>query len=114
VRDNEEAARAAGIDVLRTKLAGMAVSAALTGAGGTLFAAYIRIIDPPSLLTLSEVGVKFALIVLIGGTAPSTARCSGAFWSCRSKGWLRPSSARSRPAPTSSCSAPCWSSPPCS
>jgi branched-chain amino acid transport system permease protein len=68
VRDNEDAARAAGIDVLRTKLAGMGVSAALTGVGGTLFAFYVRIIDPPTLLTLQEIGVKFALIVLIGGT----------------------------------------------
>ena len=67
VRDNEEAARASGIDVLRTKLAGMAISAALTGAGGVLFTMQVRIIDPPTLLTLSEVGVKFALIALIGG-----------------------------------------------
>ena len=48
VRDNEAAARACGVDVLRTKLAGMAVSAALTGAGGTLFAMYLRIVDPPT------------------------------------------------------------------
>jgi branched-chain amino acid transport system permease protein len=67
VRDNEEAARASGIDVLRTKLTGMAISAALTGAGGVLFAMQVRIIDPPSLLSLSDIGVKFALIALIGG-----------------------------------------------
>jgi branched-chain amino acid transport system permease protein len=89
VRDNEEAARAAGIDVLRTKLAGMAVSAALTGAGGTLFAAYIRIIDPPSLLTLSEVGVKFALIVLIGGTGTLYGPLLGALLVVPLEGWLR-------------------------
>jgi branched-chain amino acid transport system permease protein len=89
VRDNEEAARAAGIDVLRTKLAGMAVSAALTGAGGTLFAAYIRIIDPPSLLTLSEVGVKFALIVLIGGTGTIYGPLLGALLVVPLEGWLR-------------------------
>jgi len=67
VRDNEDAARASGIDVLRTKLSGMAISAALTGAGGVFFTMQVRIIDPPTLLTLSEVGVKFALIALIGG-----------------------------------------------
>ena len=67
MRDNEAAARACGVDVLRTKLAGMAVSAALTGAGGTLFVMYLRIVDPPTVLTLSEVGLKLALIVLIGG-----------------------------------------------
>lgn len=67
VRDNEDAARAAGIDVLKTKLTGMAISAALTGAGGVLFTMQTRIIDPPTLLTLSDVGVKFALLALIGG-----------------------------------------------
>lgn len=67
VRDNEDAARAAGIDVLKTKLTGMAISAALTGAGGVFFTMQTRIIDPPTLLTLSDVGVKFALIALIGG-----------------------------------------------
>lgn len=34
VRDNERAAEASGINVLTTKLQGMAISAALTGAGG--------------------------------------------------------------------------------
>ena len=67
VRDNEEAAQASGIDVLHTKLKGMAISAALTGAGGVFFTMQVRIIDPSSLLTLSDVGVKFALIALIGG-----------------------------------------------
>jgi branched-chain amino acid transport system permease protein len=67
VRDNEEAARASGIDVLRTKLTGMAISAALTGAGGVLFTMQVRVIDPPSLLSLADIGVKFALIALIGG-----------------------------------------------
>ena len=67
VREDEDAARAAGIDVLRVKLSGMAISAALTSIGGTLFAMYLRFIDPPTLFTLTDVGVKFALIALIGG-----------------------------------------------
>jgi branched-chain amino acid transport system permease protein len=32
-----------------------------------LFAMYLRFIDPPTLFTLPEVGVKFALLALIGG-----------------------------------------------
>lgn len=67
VRDNEAAARACGIGVLRTKLTGFAISAAFTGIGGCLFVMYVRIIDPPSLFTLSDIGVRFALIALIGG-----------------------------------------------
>jgi branched-chain amino acid transport system permease protein len=67
VRDDEDAARAAGIHVLHVKLTGMAISAALTGIGGALFAMYLRFVDPPTLLSLPDVGVRFALIALIGG-----------------------------------------------
>jgi branched-chain amino acid transport system permease protein len=67
VREDEDAARAAGINVLGTKLRGMALSAGLTAIGGTLFVMYLRYIDPPTLFTLPEVGVKFALLSLIGG-----------------------------------------------
>jgi branched-chain amino acid transport system permease protein len=67
LREDEDAARASGIDVLAVKLRGMAISAALTALGGTLFAMYLRYIDPPTVFTLSEVGVRFALLALIGG-----------------------------------------------
>ena len=67
VREDEDAARAAGINVLSVKLRGMALSAGLTSIGGTLFAMYLRYIDPPTLFTMTDVGVKFALITLIGG-----------------------------------------------
>jgi branched-chain amino acid transport system permease protein len=67
VRADEDAARAAGIDVLKVKLQGMALSAFLTGIGGGLFAMYVRVLDPPSLFSLADIGVKFALISLIGG-----------------------------------------------
>lgn len=67
VREDEDAARASGINVLGTKLRGMALSAGLTAVGGTLFVMYLRFVDPPTLFTLPEVGVKFALLSLIGG-----------------------------------------------
>jgi len=67
IRDDEDTARAAGVNVLAAKLKGIAVSAALTGIGGVLFAMYVRFIDPPTLFSLPDVGVKIALIVLIGG-----------------------------------------------
>ena len=54
VRDNEDAARAPRHRRdCATKLAGMAISAALTGIGGSLFMMYVRVVDPPTLLTLS-------------------------------------------------------------
>lgn len=67
VREDEDAARASGINVLSVKLQGMALSAALTSCGGTLFAMYLRYIDPPSVFSLLDVGLKFALLTLIGG-----------------------------------------------
>ena len=67
VREDEDAARASGINVLSVKLRGMAISAFLTAMGGSLFTMYLRYIDPPTLFTLPEVGVKFALLALIGG-----------------------------------------------
>ncbi|HVX98594.1 MAG TPA: branched-chain amino acid ABC transporter permease [Pseudorhodoplanes sp.] len=67
VRADEDAARAAGINTLAVKLKGMALSAALTGVGGGLFAMYVRVLDPPTLFALPDIGVKFALISLIGG-----------------------------------------------
>ena len=91
VRDNEEAARACGIDVTRAKLAGMAVSAAFTGIGGSLFMMYVRIVDPPTLLTLSEIGVKFALIALIGGVGTLYGPVFGALLIVPLESWLRAS-----------------------
>ncbi len=67
LRDNQDAATASGIDVPRTKLLGMAISAALTGVGGSLFLMYVRVVDPPTLFSLFDIGVKMALIALIGG-----------------------------------------------
>ena len=79
LRANEDAARAAGVGVLRVKLLGMGISAALTAVGGGLFAMYIRVLDPPALFSLPEVGVKFALIALIGGIGTVFGPVLGAF-----------------------------------
>lgn len=75
---DEDAARASGIRVLHVKLTGMAISAALTGVGGALFAMYLRFVDPPTLLSLPDIGVKFALIALIGGVGTLYGPVAGA------------------------------------
>lgn len=89
VRDNEAAAQASGIGVLPTKIAAFAVSAALTGVGGSLFMMYVRIVDPPTLLTLSDVGVRFALIALIGGVGTPYGPLLGALLVVPLEAWLR-------------------------
>jgi branched-chain amino acid transport system permease protein len=89
VREDEDAARAAGIDVLAVKLKGMGLSAALTSVGGTIFAMYLRFIDPPTIFTLTDVGVKFALLSLIGGVGTIAGPLLGAALVVPFENWLR-------------------------
>jgi branched-chain amino acid transport system permease protein len=80
VREDEDSARASGVNVLAVKLWGMGISAALTSIGGTLFAMFIRFLDPPTLLSLPDIGVKFALLSLIGGIGTVWGPVLGAFF----------------------------------
>ncbi|MCE2878630.1 MAG: branched-chain amino acid ABC transporter permease [Comamonadaceae bacterium] len=89
VREDEDAARASGINVLSVKLQGMALSAFLTAMGGTLFTMYLRFIDPPTLFTLQDVGVKFALLSLIGGVGTIAGPLMGAALIVPFENWLR-------------------------
>jgi branched-chain amino acid transport system permease protein len=89
VREDEDAARAAGISVAGVKLRATAISAGLTAIGGGLFAMYIRTIDPPTLFSLPDIGVKFALISLIGGIGTIAGPVLGAFLIVPLEAWLR-------------------------
>lgn len=97
VREDEDAARAAGINVLAVKLQGMGLSAALTSIGGTLFAMYLRFIDPPTIFTLPDIGVKFALLSLIGGIGTIAGPLLGAALIIPFENWLRAEFASSLP-----------------
>ncbi len=97
VREDEDAARAAGINVLAVKLRGMALSAGLTSIGGTLFTMYLRYIDPPTIFTLPEVGVKFALLALIGGIGTIAGPLLGAALIIPFENWLRAEFSNSLP-----------------
>jgi branched-chain amino acid transport system permease protein len=66
VRDNDDAAAAAGIDPLAVRTAAMALSAALTGMGGTLFAQYFLYLDPTYVIS-PELSFQFALLPAVGG-----------------------------------------------
>lgn len=79
VREDEDAARASGVDVAAVKAKGMAVSAALTAFAGSLFIMYVRYVDPDTVFILPEVGVKFALLSLIGGLGTIAGPVVGAF-----------------------------------
>ena len=45
VRENEEAAKAVGVNTRRVKLAAMTISAAITAAGGAFYAQYFLFVD---------------------------------------------------------------------
>ncbi|MDM0001761.1 branched-chain amino acid ABC transporter permease [Variovorax sp. J22P240] len=66
IRDNEEAADAAGVPVRRYKLLALVVSAALTSIGGTLMAQYVMYIEPGTVFTISF-SVDLALMAILGG-----------------------------------------------
>jgi branched-chain amino acid transport system permease protein len=66
VRENEDAAEAAGLDTLRVKLSGMVISSFLTALGGTFYAQYFAYIDP-SLTFGVSVSIETLLRAIVGG-----------------------------------------------
>ncbi len=68
VRDNETAARVIGVPVLRTKLAVFALSSAIIGIAGAIWAfAYLRTVEPAGFNLDRSFQILF--IVIIGGLA---------------------------------------------
>ena len=78
VRDDEDAARAAGINPLLVRGAAMALSAALTGIGGTLFAQYFLYLDPTFVIS-PELSFQFALLPAVGGLGTAIGPVLGSF-----------------------------------
>jgi branched-chain amino acid transport system permease protein len=66
VRENEDAARALGIDVDRTKLRAIVLSGALSGLAGSFYVQYYLYIDPRIAYGV-EISVAALLVPLIGG-----------------------------------------------
>ncbi|KAA2232473.1 branched-chain amino acid ABC transporter permease [Salinarimonas soli] len=66
VRENEAAARALGVDVLRVKLATMTLSAAVTAAAGCFYAQYFLYIDA-NIAYGAWISVEALLAPIIGG-----------------------------------------------
>jgi branched-chain amino acid transport system permease protein len=66
VRENEDAAKAAGIDVFRVKLAAMTLSAAITAVGGCFYAQYFLFLDA-GIAYGPWISVEALLAPIIGG-----------------------------------------------
>jgi branched-chain amino acid transport system permease protein len=66
VRENEDAAKAVGIDVVRVKLTAMILSAAITAAGGCFYAQYFLFLDA-GIAYGPWISVEALLAPIIGG-----------------------------------------------
>jgi branched-chain amino acid transport system permease protein len=66
VRENEDAAKAVGIDVVRVKLVAMMVSAAITAAGGCFYAQYFLFLDS-GIAYGTWISIEALLAPIIGG-----------------------------------------------
>lgn len=78
IRDNEAKAEAAGLYTTRYKTATWMISAALTGAVGSINAYWLTYIDPPSTFDMA-IAVKAFVIFLLGGPATVFGPLVGAF-----------------------------------
>ncbi|MCW5656845.1 MAG: branched-chain amino acid ABC transporter ATP-binding protein/permease [Burkholderiaceae bacterium] len=67
VRDNEDAAAAAGVGLFRVKQEALAVSAFATALAGTFYAQQIGFIDPHSVLGV-DVAIQILLFAVVGGS----------------------------------------------
>jgi branched-chain amino acid transport system permease protein len=77
VREDEDAARSLGVPVFRARTYATAISAALTAAGGAIFALYTKFLDPDSTLSFL-LSVQPALITIVGGLGQSAGPLLGA------------------------------------
>jgi len=78
VRDDEDAAKAAGVNPLLVRTGAMALSALLTGIGGTLFAQYFLYLDPTFVIS-PELSFQLALLPAVGGLGTAIGPVLGSF-----------------------------------
>ncbi len=78
IRDNEAKAQASGLHTTRYKTAAWTISAAITGAVGSIQAWWLTYIDPPSMFDIS-IAVKAFVILLLGGAGSVLGPVIGAF-----------------------------------
>jgi branched-chain amino acid transport system permease protein len=76
-RDDEDGASAVGVHPLWMRVQAMALSAFLTGIGGSLFAQYFLYLDPTHVIS-PELSFQFALICAVGGLGTAVGPVIGA------------------------------------
>lgn len=66
VREDEDSARALGIDPTKMKLLAFVISATLTALGGSLYALFLQAFEPHTIMDL-HLSIQIALMAVIGG-----------------------------------------------
>ena len=66
IRENEDAAQALGVSLVRYKLFATALSAFFAALGGTLYAHYVTFIDPQTLLNMN-MALEITIYAIVGG-----------------------------------------------
>jgi branched-chain amino acid transport system permease protein len=78
IRDDEDAASAAGVNPLLARTGAMCLSAFLTAVGGSLFAQYFLFLDPTHVIS-PELSFQFALLPALGGLGTAIGPVLGSF-----------------------------------
>lgn len=78
IRENEDGARALGINTIRYKVVALMISAFFTALWGSFYAQYILFIDPYSVFSL-DLSIQIALVAIIGGLGTSIGPVMGSF-----------------------------------
>jgi branched-chain amino acid transport system permease protein len=78
VRESEMAAKGVGVNVMHQKLLATVISAALTAAGGVVYAHYIRFLDPDSIFGW-QVSLQMVIPAMLGGSFAVTGPLVGSF-----------------------------------
>ena len=107
IRENEDAAQALGVNLLRYKLFATALSAFLTALGGTLYAHYVTFIDPHTLAEHEHGARDHDLLDRRRHRHACGDHCSARFFWCRWPNWCGRLSGKAMPACISSSTEPC-------
>ena len=78
LREDEEAAKAIGIDTTRYKLYAVMISAFFAGIAGVFYAQYVLFIEPKTVFS-ADLSTQFALMSIIGGLGTVAGPIVGAF-----------------------------------
>jgi branched-chain amino acid transport system permease protein len=79
IRENEDAAQAAGKDVTRRRIEAFVLGAVIMGMAGALFAQHLRLIDPTNTFDATKITFLVWVMLIAGGSGNNRGAILGAF-----------------------------------